>query len=100
MSDTIIMRLTTRSEREFFQIINGNSCVSLKNLYRKICRKQVFLILKRLEFLQEHLQMNILTKKAEFCKITGLPVVNIYFNIKIELKELNEKENIAVISSL
>lgn len=94
------MQLKTRSEREFFEIIKGNSCVSLKNLYRKICRKQVFLIIKRLEFLQEHLEINILTKKAEFCKITSMPVINLYFNIKIEINDIGEKETIAVISSV
>ncbi len=94
------MRLTSTSEREFFQIAKSNQCVSLKNFYRKICRKQVFAIIKRLELLQEHLKISIFTKKAEFCKITSMPVINLYFNVKIEINDLGEKETIAVISNL
>ena len=99
MQDKIIMRLTNSSEREFFEILQDNREVSLKYFYKKICRKQVFKILKRLELLQKHLQTDLFVKKAEFCKISHLPITNLYFNMDVEILE-NKEEKIAVISPL
>lgn len=100
MPDTIIMRLTTASEREFFRLIQDSYCVSLKHIYKKVCKKQALNIIKRLEYLQEHLKLNLLIKKAEFCKINGLPITNLYFNTKIEIKEFGNNETIVLISAL
>lgn len=78
-------------------MIKGNSCVSLKTLYKKIYRKQLNQIIKRLELLQQYFNINLLVKKAEFCQITGLPITNLYFNMSVEIKEF-EKETLAIIS--
>lgn len=97
MPDKIIMRLTNSSEREFFEIVQSNKEVSLKHFYKKICRKQVYKILKRLELLQNYTQSDLFERKAGFCKISHLPITNLCFNMDVKILEEGE-ENLAVIS--
>jgi hypothetical protein len=97
---SIIMRLTSFSENEFFRIIQNNSQINLKTLCKKICRDQVFKIMKRLDSLQKYLNIIIFSRNAEFCKITNLPIINLQFHIKIEIIEIENKEKIAIITPL
>ena len=96
MTDRIVLRLTSESEKEFFSLISRNCEVKLKYLCRKVCRDQVFKILKRIEFLQEKLSKNIIKKKADFCKINKLPIIILQINSLIEILEFKE-ERFAVI---
>jgi hypothetical protein len=92
------MRLTSFSEKKFFEMIKNDSKVNLKDLCRKICRNQVFKILKRFELLQKHLNTIIFERTAEMCIITGLPIISLKFNMKTEIVELENKESFVLIS--
>jgi hypothetical protein len=83
--------LKSKSEKEFFRIVAENRIVNLKYLYRKVCRQQVYTILKMLEILQKRLNILIFEKKAKFCQVTGLPIVELQFInlIKIEYLDNN-----------
>ena len=98
MQDKIIMRLTNQSEREFFEIVRNNREASLKDFYKKICRKQVYKILKRLELLQEHLDTELFSRKAGFCRMSHLPITNLYFKADVEIIKLGD-EKVVVIES-
>lgn len=92
------MRLTSYSEKKFFEMIEDNGTVNLKDIYRKICRNQVFKILKRFELLQKSLGMIILERKAEICVINGLPIISLTFNMNTKVIQLENKEFFAIIS--
>jgi hypothetical protein len=91
MTQTIILMLKSKSEKEFFKIIAENRIVNLKYLYRKVCRQQVYEILKKIKNLQDMMNIKIYEKNADFCKITGLPIINITFLINIIIRQ--EKNN-------
>jgi len=79
-------------------MIKNDGKVNLKDLYRKICRNQVFKILKRFELLQKHMNTIMFERKAELCIITGLPIISLKFNMKTEIVELDNKETFALMS--
>jgi hypothetical protein len=73
--------LKSKSEKEFFRIIAENRIVNLKYLCKKVARKQVFVILKHIDNIQKTLGEVIFERKAEFCDVTGLPIVKLNFQI-------------------
>jgi hypothetical protein len=87
MTQTIILMLKSKSEKEFFKIIADNRIVNLKYLYRKVCRQQVYEILKNLDAIQKRLNILIFEKKAKICLVTGLPIIEMDFHNSINIED-------------
>jgi predicted transcriptional regulator len=78
----ILLRLTSKSEKKFFEILSRNSHVALRDICRNIARVQVYRFLKRLEY------FDIIKRTYDTSKITSLPVVNIEVKKMIEIKDI------------
>jgi hypothetical protein len=92
----ILLRLTSKSEKKFFEILSRNSHVSLRELNKKIHRMQVYRIIQKIEKMQKNLDFQLIERQFDTSKITSLPVVNLEIKKMIELKEF-DNENWVVI---
>jgi len=86
---SLIIRLRSKSEREFYRILSTKRNINLKEIYKKICAQQASYLLKTLLRLQESLGTIIIERKPEFDKINGLPITTLQVNAEIEI--LNEE---------
>ena len=75
MADRIVMRLTSNSEKEFFQMLENNSEVNLKHIYMQISRRRTYKMIKILFDIQKKVGYEIIRKKTQFDEITNLPIV-------------------------
>jgi hypothetical protein len=84
------------SETLFYDLLARNSHLPVKELCRKIPRKMVYKYLSRLKGLQDATGIEIFTRAASICQVTGLPNIVIERKCQIEITQM--RESMAVVT--
>jgi hypothetical protein len=86
------------SEMLFFTLLERNAQIPIKELCRKIPRKMLYRYIKQLSQIQEAAGIQLFTKQASICNITGLPNIVIERIGKISVQQIDESSALVVLS--